>query len=299
MKISSDMKPELKMDEKTATFFRTVLGNVNQVLASYDPATLDSPFKEQYLSLKADYDSAIKDLPITDQVPAALDANRHLQCLYSMLSNMNGLVTYLKSTMAGMKPSAQALCSAVDAAVAERVTKGELVAKADFEARVSTAVEAEITRRTGEGVLIAKDTHAQLCSVAKAGGMKEGRDAALAEMKTQREQEQLVARRKEALQTASLPGITPDVEKLVLEALGGSEEQFAAFQAQAKARLEKFEAAGVSYNSRNPVFAKIYLPEDQFKVFEGLFMDAARTAGHEPFAKGPSTGAQPTGAMLV
>jgi hypothetical protein len=287
------------MDPKTATFFRSVLGNVNQVLCSYDPDQLESPWKEHYLQLKSDYDSALKDLPESDKVPLALDANRHLQCLYSMLSNMNGLVTYLKSTMAGMKPSAQALNSAVDAAIAERIAKGELVLKGEADARVTAAVDAEITRRTTEGLLIPKDTHSQLCSAARDGGIKQGRDAARAELTQEREREQLITQRKESLQTASLPGVTTDVEQLIREALGGSEEQFNAFKATAQQRLEKFKSAGVVYNSQNPVFAKVYLPEDQFKVFEGLFMDPAIVGGHEPFAKGPAAGTQPTGAMLV
>jgi hypothetical protein len=282
------------MDAKTATFFRSVLCNVNQVLCGYNPDELESPWKEHYTQLKADYDSALKDLPESDKVPLALDANRHLQCLYSMLSNMNAMTSYLKSTIAGMKPSAQVLNSAVEAAVADRVSKGELISKSDLAAQL----DAEINKRVTDGLLIPKDTHSQLCSAAREGGVKQGRDAALAEITQQREKEQLIATRKETLQTASLPGVTADVEKLIREALGGSEEQFKAFKDTAAQRLEKFKSAGVVYNSENPVFAKIYLPEEQFKVFEGLFLDPAIVGGHEPFAK-PPAGPQPTGVMLV
>lgn len=288
------------MDAATTTFFRTVLGTVNQVLASYDPAQLEEPWKTHYLQIKSDYDSALKDLPPTDQAPLALNASNHLQCLYSMLSNTSAMCSYLKSTMASMKPSAEVLASAVETGVAQRIASGDLVPKAELDSRISTAVEAEISRRTTAGELIPKDTHAQLCSVAKEGGIKEGREAASVEFKAERERTQTIATRKEALQTASLPGVTADVEALILKSLGGSEEEFNAFKATAKARLDKFTAAGVVYNSQNPVFAKIYLPEEQFKVFEGLFLDPAIVGGgHEPFAKGPSAGSQPTGAMLV
>jgi len=280
----------LELDETSKKFFITVIGQCRDVMnAAYDsvnPSQLQEPWLTHYRKIKDDYDTVLKELSPSDQVMAAMDANRHLNSLYSMLTCANSMCSLLTNNITEMKKGAMnALNSAVDAAITERISKGELVAKADVEGRVTTAVkagiDAEIGNRITAGALVAKDTHTQLCSAAKELGLKEGRTAAEVSAAAEKARIETIATRKTLLATNGIPLPTGDIDAI----LAGTDEEFSALQATAKSRMENLMSKGVALNSDHALWGNIWKPEAEYKTFESL---AESMVSGEPFANGGS-----------
>lgn len=287
--------PEL--DEQSKKVFVGVLGQCRDVLNSFDDNQLAEPWLTHYRKIKNDYDSALKGLGPSDQVMAALDAKRHLNCLYSILSSANNMCSMLTNSIVDMKKNAAtALNSAVEAAIAERIRNGELVAKADIESRVTAGmkagVDAEITSRIGKGDLIAKDTHTQLCSAAKELGLKEGKESAEQAAKAEKNRVETVERRKNLLVTNGIPVPLTDIEK----ALGGTDAEFEGRQTTAKSRMQNLMEKGLNLNADNAAWDNIWKEEAAYKTFESL---AESLVSGEPFATGKSRAASaPSGPIL-
>lgn len=249
---------------------------------------LEEPWKTHFNNLKAEYDNVLKDLPPSDQAPAALDANRHLNVFASLLCGANSLCSMLSSHMDSMRRERSAgFASAVEGALKERIGKGELVPAAEIDSRVKTgldtAVGAEVKRRTEAGELVPKETTTQLCSQARQAGVDEGRTAMKTEMETAAATATRITTRKASLQTAGLPLPDGALENL----LGGPDAEYTALETTVKSRIEGLKGKGVAFNSKNPVYAKVWLPENEWKSFEALVSDIpALKGGAEPLAGG-------------
>lgn len=264
--------PELK-DIKDIKAVRAFYEQQRQALCSMAD-NLEEPLKGHFNNLKKKYDDVLDSLPPTEQVPAALEAGKHLSALYSILSAANGLMCSLNSALNGVKTAGAALNSeAISKAVQDKIAAGELYPKSVLDSKVT----AEIERLTKSGDYVPKATVQQLCSEAKNAGIVEGEAKVRQETNASAEKARLVETRKAQVQTAGLPLPELEVEKI----LGGSETDFAATLKKAQDRfagLKKHSAL----NSKSPLMAKIWLRESEFSTFEQLLKD---TIG-EPLAGG-------------
>lgn len=235
---------------------------------------LEEPLKGHFNNLKKKYDDVLDSLPPTEQVPAALEAGKHLSALYSILSAANGLMCSLNSALNGVKAAGAALNSEViSKAVQDKIAAGELFPKSVLDSKVT----AEIARLAKSGDYVPKATVQQLCSEAKNAGIAEGENKVREEVNASAEKTKLVEARKTQVQTAGLPLPESEIEKI----LGGSDTDFAATLKKAQDRfagLKKHSAL----NSKSPLMAKIWLGESEFSTFEQLLKD---TIG-EPLAEG-------------
>jgi hypothetical protein len=280
------------MSPETVKFFRTALTSAQTALNSMPmPDGLEEPWKSHFNKIKSDYDSALRDLPPTDQAPAALNAHGHLQSLYSILTNLNGLACYMGECMNRMKGAhASALNSAADAEITRRVTAGELIPKD----KLTPLVDAALAERLKAGDLVPRETVTQLCSEATknglAAGLKQAADAAQATAATAA----VIATRKGVLQTAGVPLPGDDLWNL----LGGTDAEFTAARTTAEGRRKELEDAGVVLASDSVLWSKVWLPEDQYKTFAALAKETvvATRGGHEPFLGGQG---RPDGAQKI
>jgi hypothetical protein len=264
MKIPTDLK-DVKAIREFLTNIRT------QVCGMAD--FLSEPWKTHFNDLKKHYDDAIAALPPTDAVPAALEANHHLACFYSCLANANALANMLGSALDSMiRKNAEtvttALNSAVGGEIEKLVTAGTMFRKETVDGKITEAIGA----RVKAGELVEKETHTQLCTAAKDLGFKEGEKKVRDEITAKEARKSLINTRRASLQTCGLP--VPD-EKLE-EALAGTEEQFKAAQTTAENRIAALQKKGVALNSKSPLLAKVWLPQEQWEVFESLAVETLR-----------------------
>ena len=273
----SDPK-DLNTIKEVLTSFRT------QICAAAD--TLGEPWKGQFLALKGDYDKMLSGLPPTDQVPAALEANSQLSCLHAALSSATALSVMMGSAMAsqagkGAEASAAQLASAVGAEIEKQIAEGTL-----FKAE---GVEVKIAERIKTGDLVAKETCTQFCSAAKDLGLAEGEKKVRAEIAASAVRQSLITTRKAELQTCGLP--IPDAR---LEGvLAGTGEEFTAVQALAQSRIAALQQKGVALNSNSPLGAKVWLPEEQWQVFESLAVETLKGADPLVTSATPAAGGLP------
>lgn len=265
--------PELK-DIKDIKAVRAFYEQQRQALCSMAD-NLEEPLKGHFNNLKKKYDDVLDSLPPTEQVPAALEAGKHLSALYSILSAANGLMCSLNSALNGVKTAATALNSETLArAVQDKITAGELVPKSVLDGKVT----AEIERLAKSGDYVPKATVQQLCSEARSAGIAEGESKVRQEASASAEKAKLVETRKAQVHTAGLPLPESEIERV----LGGSESDFAATLKKAQDRFAGLKRHS-ALNSKSPLMAKIWLGEPEFVTFEQLLKD---TIG-EPLAGGP------------
>ena len=273
----SDPK-DLNTIKEVLTSFRT------QICGAAD--TLGEPWKGQFLALKGDYDKMLSGLPPTDQVPAALEANSQLSCLHAALSSATALSVMMGSAMAsqagkGAEASAAQLASAVGAEIEKQIAEGTL-----FKAE---GVEVKIAERIKTGDLVAKETCTQFCSAAKDLGLAEGEKKVRAEIAASAARQSLITTRKADLQNCGLP--IPDAR---LEGvLAGTGEEFTAVQALAQSRIAALQQKGVALNSNSPLAAKVWLPEEQWQVFESLAVETLKGADPLVTSATPAAGGLP------
>lgn len=281
---------KIPTDLKDVAAIRDCLNTVRtQVCALADYLT--EPWKTHFNSLKDQYDTALATLSPTDQVPAALEAGKQLQAFWSCLMSANSLASMLGTAMNGMKQAeATALNSGISAAIALKISSGELIAKET----IPILVEKELTAKTAAGDLVPKEMHAQLCAAARTTGLGEGETKVRAEVQAKEVRVQRAEARKTLLQTAGLP--IP--EAAMMAALEGTDEEFAAAQKVAEGRIASLQQKGVALNSKThpQLLAKVWLPVEQWNVFEPLMVEAVK--GGNPLAApgGPATG--PMGPMI-
>jgi len=275
------------------------LNTIRQVLTSFRTQicgaadTLGEPWKGQFVALKGDYDKMLSGLPPTDQVPAALEANSHLSCLHAALASATSLSVMMGSAMASLaaastgsgQGSAQApaaqLASAVSAEIEKQIAAGTL-----FKAE---GVEVKIAERIRTGDLVAKETCTQFCSAAKDLGLAEGEKKVREEIAASAVRQSLISTRKAELQTCGLP--IPDAR---LEGvLAGTGEEFTAAQALAQSRIAALQQRGVALNSNSPLAAKVWLPEEQWQVFESLAVETLKGADPLVTSATPAAGGPP------
>ena len=269
---------DLNTIKEVLTSFRT------QICGAAD--TLGEPWKGQFLALKGDYDKMLSGLPQTDQVPAALEANSQLSCLHAALSSATSLSVMLGSAMASLSgKSAEASAAQLASAVGTEIEK-QLAAGTLFKAE---GVEAKIAERIKTGDLVAKETCTQLCSAAKDLGLAEGEKKVRAEIAAGAVRQSLITTRKAELQTCGLP--IPDAR---LEGvLAGTGEEFTAAQALAQSRIAALQQRGVALNSSSPLAAKVWLPEEQWQVFESLAVETLKGADPLVTNATPAAGGPP------
>jgi hypothetical protein len=254
---------------------------------------LSEPWKSHYTSLKAQYDTALEQLPATDQVPEALKANTVLQAFYSCLSGANALCSLMASKLnSSATETATALNSAVDARILDLLAKGELVKKDGIDKLIAHGIAAKTTA----GELVAKATVTQLCSEARTAGLTEGESKVRVEVQAQAERTTRIGARKTALQTAGLP--MPDA---ALEALlGGTEEEFTTIKTTAQNRIDALRKRGVALNAKSSLLGKVFLPEAQWKPLEDLVVETL-SSGADPLitSANPVAGGAPHGPICV
>jgi hypothetical protein len=279
------------------------LNTIKEVLTSFRTQmcgaadTLGEPRKGQFLALKGDYDKMLSGLPPTDQVsafarelrpdePAALEANSQLSCLHAALSSATSLSVMLGSAMASLagksaEASAAQSASAVGAEIEKQIAAGTL-----FKAE---GVEVKIAERIKTGDLVAKETCTQLCSAAKDLGLAEGEKKVRAEIAAGAVRQSLITTRKAELQTCGLP--IPDAR--LKGVLAGTGEEFTAAQALAQSRIAALQQRGVALNSNSPLAAKVWLPEEQWQVFESLAVETLKGADPLVTSATPAAGGPP------
>jgi len=287
------------IDPKDLNTIREVLTSFRtQICGAAD--TLGEPWKGQFLALKGDYDKMLSGLPPTDQVsafvplgaglrpdePAALEANSQLSCLHAALLSATSLSVMQGSAMASLsgksaEASAAQLASAVGAEIEKQIAEGTL-----FKAE---GVEVKIAERIKTGELVAKETCTQFCSAAKDLGLAEGEKKVRAEIAASAVRQSLITTRKAELQTCGLP--IPDAR---LEGvLAGTGEEFTAAQALAQSRIAALQQRGVALNSNSPLGAKVWLPEEQWQVFESLAVETLKGADPLVTSATPAAGGLP------
>jgi hypothetical protein len=239
---------------------------------------LAEPWKTHFNALKQRYDEALGALPPTDQVPAAISAGKGLEAFFSCLMSANALAGMLGSEVRTLQGTvASSMNSAVETAVAQRIASGLLFPKEVLDGRVA----AEVAAKQTSGELVLKTTVTQLCSEAKAAGMAEGEAKIREEVAKTEAANKNIATRKGLLQTAGLPVPEAAFENI----LGGTEDEFATVRTTAEARIAGLQKKGIALNSKSPLLAKVYLPKDQWEIFESLAQETIR--GGTPLAPPP------------
>ena len=280
MKVPSDPK-DLKAVREFLTTIRT------QVCGMAD--NLSEPWKTHFTDLKKHYDDALASLPPTDQVPAAMEANHNLSCFYSCLANASALASMLGSAMDTMvkknaETVATALASAVGADIEKQIAAGTLFKPEGIQIKL-TAHVAELTK-TGE--LVLKETLTQLCSEASRLGLEAGEKKVRDEVVATAARQAVITTRKAGLQTCGLP--VPDAR--LESVLAGTEDEFKAAQTLAQNRIAALQKRGVALNSNSPLGAKVWLPEEQWQVFESLAVETLKGGG-DPLVTSPATRERP------
>jgi len=284
---------KIPSDAKDITAMRAFFTEVRQQMCSMAD-NLSEPWKTHFNGLKEHYDQALAALPPTDAVPAAMEANKHLSAFYSCLANANALCSMLGASMASAVKDADAkLALALNSAVAKevlaKIAAGELVAKADLAGLVAAA----LADRVKTGDFVEKATVLQLCSQATTTGLTQGEKKVRDEQAATAALQMVITTRKTHLQTCGVP--VPDA---ALEAvLGGTEEAFAALQKTAEQRVAALQKKGVALNSKSPLGAKVWLPADQWTVFESLVTETIK--GGDPLAAAPAHGAADAPKVMV
>ena len=181
-------------------------------------ATCEGPLKTAWEDIVAKYDAVLAKLPKDADgnwtVASCLDS------LFNTLVSSNACASQLSLELTQVRTQA---ASALDAAVAQRITSGDLVPKDKVQAQIDAALAAKVAA----GELIAKDAVTQLCSAAQTKGVTEGEAKVRGEIAAAAEAQKLIATRKAALTTAGLALPDAEFESLLLS---GKDEDFAAAQ---------------------------------------------------------------------
>ena len=176
---------------------------------------------KMFTDLKTEYNDILGKLPPSDMVPAAQEAAWNLRSFLSVLSSTQAILAQLTNQITTLKTggvtyNAETLATEIEKAIADRVSKG---------------------------LLLAKETVTTLCSEAKTLGLNEGLATARKEAADKEASMKLAGERKAALSKNSLP--LPTDESLLL----GDEAAFKAFEAKSASRVERLKKAGVALNS--------------------------------------------------
>ncbi|HEX3800261.1 MAG TPA: hypothetical protein VH413_16315 [Verrucomicrobiae bacterium] len=281
---------KIPTDAKNTQIIRECLNEMRQHLCSAADL-LEEPWKSQFNDLKGLYDKTISGLPATDAVPAALEANQLLQGLFSCMSHGSALMTLMASKINNHKGEmTQAVASAVDGKIAERIASGDLIAKDTLPAVVAKAV----TEKTAAGELVDKGTVQQLCSAAKDQGIELGKETIRTEITAKEQTTAAIAKRKTILQTCSLPLPEAALESV----LGGTDEAFEAAKQTAEGRIQALCSKGVAITAASKIGAKVWLPKEQWEVFESLALETL--SGGDPLVVPPTqrTGEKPPVMMV-
>ena len=273
MKIPTDPK-DIKAIREFLTSVRT------QVCSLAD--CLSEPLKAHYDSLKKVYDDAIAGLPPTDAVPAAIEASHHLSCLCSCLMNANALCSLIATNANDIlkktpEVAATALNSAVGAEIEKQLAAGTLFKPETVTVKVTEAIDA----KTKAGDLVPKETATQLCSAAKDLGLQEGEKKVRDEIAAAAARQTLINTRKATLQTCSLPIPDSKLEGV----LAGTDDEFKAAQKLVEDRKVALQKKGVALNSNSPLLGRLWLPQDQYDVFESLATETLH--GGNPLVTNP------------
>jgi hypothetical protein len=107
---------------------------------------LEEPLKGQFLKVKENINAMLAGMPVTDSVPAALESNYMLRSLMSVLTAAQSMMTSLTETSKNYKAqlivAQNSLPSQLATGIDAKVKSGEIILKADHEAKVTAAVTA-------------------------------------------------------------------------------------------------------------------------------------------------------------
>jgi hypothetical protein len=215
--------------ELIRNFFTQQCANLTAMIGQ-----LAEPYATEFRKLQNQYEAVLKTLPLTDQVPAALEANYHLTALFSALQANQYLVSYLGGEIAGMKKKHDEM----------------LAARESETQQLSAATQkcAELEKKIADGDLLDKTKVTELCSAAKTTGLAEGEANATtrvrAEVEARAAAQKTIGDRKTALAAEKLP--VPPIDDL----LAGKDEEYAARKTKATERAEALKKKGFALNSR-------------------------------------------------
>ncbi len=286
---------------------------------------LSEPYKSEFNKLQTQYEKVLKDLPLSDAVPAALEANANLAVVFSALQSNQHLLSFLSGDLSDMQAKLTAaraevttlegqLCSAktaeqaavtalASATSAMPATAAEaLKLKTDLAAATAavTAATATATAATAEcsalkakidaGDFIAKEKVTELCSAAHTIGLTEGEAKIKGEVAAQAVVQAKIAERKTGLCSEKLP--TPEVEAL----LAGTDEEFTARKTAAVERTPVLLKKGFSLNSKTVAQLAWASAEEytrELGKIDQLFSERAAPAAGNMFLAPPAGTAEP------
>ena len=224
---------------------------------------IGEPYLTWFKDVKLQMNSVLEKLPLNDAIPAGQEAGWYLNSLLSAFTNLQAMHTFtgarLKELSAkNSEADPKLVQAAIDKAIDEQVTAGELVKK---------------------------DMHLSLCSNAKIEGETAGEKKVRDELAQQEQTMKTIATRKELVSKNGLPLPAEDA------ALEGTDEEFTARTETAKKRVELLKGHKVALNS--PVMPYVWGSERDFSIAEKSVMAqrgaAASGKPAEPFAKPPVT----------
>jgi hypothetical protein len=246
-------------DQAIRNFFTQQLSSLDAMAGD-----LAEPWKTQFNALKDQYNSVLKGLPPTDQIPAAAAASDHLAIFSSTLMQAQTALGYFVGEVASMKKKHDEACTALNSAK-----------------EVILSFEKKVT----DGDLVEKTKVTELCSAATTEGMAEGEKKVREEVKAKEDKAALINGRKTALNSAKLS--VPGIEDI----LAATEDEFKAAQAKAATRTAELAKKGFAFNSET-VTAMAWASDDEYAKqikFLGEVMKQ-RSTSLTPFLTPPAAG---------
>jgi len=241
---------------------------------------LEDPEKSQFKSLLPGYDEVLAVLPDDETKPADEKLVNSLTSSNSLINSLLSVLNGLKQKLA-IKTAASASAATpeqVEAALTAKVNAGELIMATALNSRILSA----IGEKTRAGELVAKETVTQLCSEAETNGAAKGEKKVRDEIAVVAAAAKKIGERKTLLASANLPCPEAAIEAI----LAGTDEEFSAAKTKTEGRLADLKTKGIALNSKSPLLAKVWLPDDQYNSFVLLAQETLGGARHNPFATG-------------
>ena len=138
-----------------------------------------------------------------------------------------------------------------------------------------------------------KTTVTQLCSEARNLGITDGEKKVRDEIAAAEARAKKIGERKAALQKCGLPLPDATLDNL----LAGTDEEFGVAQKKAEDRIAALRTKGVALNSQSPLAMKVWLPEDQYQVFESLALETIK--GGDPMLTPPTQPGSKIGMLAI
>lgn len=221
--------------EATRAALTGILQSLNSAAAMLpggDMSKLEEPFASAFKNLHEQCSAVLGKMPTIHQASTALELEAMLSHCASALGSAQATLSLFTNHVASLNQKLAAatdqtriatqLASAVDAEIAARVEKGDLI------------TSARLTELKTSGELVEKTVVQELCSASKKQGLEEGAAAEQAKLAAEKERARIVDSRKTLCEQASLPVPPAELEAV----LAGTEDEFNAARTAAASRVE-------------------------------------------------------------